>query len=113
MSIQNEKILSYHFLDDMYQDDYFPKALVKKGEDILRGLCEQIEQSKPTTLEQLYVMSHNATLQFNELQTEFEAQNSEIETVARESIGGDFYHIARVYGFADADIEALIAPREW
>ena len=33
--------------------------------------------------------------------------------MAREETGGDFWGVAQAYGFADADIEELIAPREW
>lgn len=54
-----------------------------------------------------------ATEQFNALQAEFEAAGSEIETVAREVIAGDFQFIALAYGFADADVEELTAERDW
>ena len=50
---------------------------------------------------------------FNDLQQEFEEQGSEMETAARECIAADFEAIARAYGFADADVQELIAPREW
>ena len=33
-------------------------------------------------------------------------------TAARECIASEFYNIATAYGF-EADIEELIAPREW
>ncbi len=48
----------------------------------------------------------------NDLQLRFEEHGSEIETVARDCIGMDFDFIACAYGFT-ADIEELIAPREW
>jgi hypothetical protein len=38
---------------------------------------------------------------------------SEIETMARDCIAVDFKHIALAYGFEDADIEELVAPRDW
>ncbi|WP_176737169.1 DUF5713 family protein [Micromonospora citrea] len=41
------------------------------------------------------------------------AAGSEIETVAREAIGDDFWFVATSYGFPDADVERLIANREW
>jgi hypothetical protein len=40
-------------------------------------------------------------------------KKSEIETAAREAIAHDFDVIAGAYGFADADIEELIATRDW
>ncbi len=33
--------------------------------------------------------------------------------MAREVIGADFAFVAAAYGFADADGEELIAPRDW
>ena len=112
MTIQNPKILSHPFLQEMERDAYFPKAQVAKGQAILRKLCESIEASKPQSLEQLYALTHAATEEFNELGEEFEEHGSEIETVARDCIGGDFEFIATSYGF-EADTEELIAPREW
>jgi len=96
----------------MYDDSYFPTRLVDKGKAILLRLCEAIEADKPTDLDALYALTHAATEEFNELQEEFDDSGSEIETAARECIAGDFAFIANAYGF-DADIEELIAPREW
>ncbi|MPN01681.1 hypothetical protein SDC9_148892 [bioreactor metagenome] len=36
-----------------------------------------------------------------------------METAARECIAADFEAIAKAYGFEDADVEELIALREW
>ncbi|WP_267466141.1 DUF5713 family protein [Nocardia puris] len=54
-----------------------------------------------------------AAEEFNDLQDDFAAAGSEIETVAREAIAEEFWFVADAYGFADADIEELIAPRDW
>ena len=113
MSLQNPKMAAYRFLAEMYEDAYFPDELVKKGEDILMELCQQIEQQNPASLEQLYALTHAATERFNDLQQEFGEQGSEIETAARDCIGTDFKAIARAYGFDGADVEELIAPRDW
>jgi Family of unknown function (DUF5713) len=64
-------------------------------------------------LEALYVLTNAATEEFNALQADFEAAGSEIETVARDEIATDFGFIAVAYGFADADLEALVASRDW
>ena len=56
---------------------------------------------------------HAATERFNELAEEFEENDSEIETVARDTIATDMEYIAQSYGFEDADIEELVAPRDW
>lgn len=48
----------------------------------------------------------------NYLQEDFDENDIEIETVARECIGADFEFISASYGFKDADIEELIATRD-
>ena len=61
MTIENPTMAGYEFLADMYADDYFPDALVAKGEAILRELCERIEAERPADLPTLCVLSHEAT----------------------------------------------------
>jgi hypothetical protein len=111
--LKNDKVKAYPFLKRMYGDDYFPNYLVKKGEDILVDLCFQIENKMPQNLDELYVLTHAATDKFNELEAEFEENDSEIETAARDCIGMDFDFIAHAYGFESADTEELIATRDW
>lgn len=110
--LKNEKLRNYSFLKSMYSDTYFPNFLVDKGKDILVNLCFQIEKESPKNLPELYKLTHAATNKFNDLENEFGENGSEIETGARESIGGDFFFIAKAYGY-DADIEELIATRYW
>ncbi len=112
MAIANEKLQSYRFLKEMYQDDYFPATLVDKGKQILIRLCEEIELKKIKDVNALYVLTHAATNEFNRLAEEFQENESEMETVARDCIGMDFGFIAEAYGF-DADAEELIATRDW
>jgi hypothetical protein len=112
MPITNEKLKAYGFLNEMHQDQYFPNLLVEKGQQILVHLCEQIELLKPIGNAELYKLTHAATQEFNELAQEFEEHDSEIETAARDCIGMDFSYIAQAYGF-DADVEELIATRDW
>ncbi|MEE4374201.1 DUF5713 family protein [Pseudomonas alliivorans] len=111
--IINEAVKKHTFLKLMYQDNYFPDAVVKMCEDVLRDLCHKIEQQNPANLTALYALTHVATEHINDLEKVFEKHGSEIETVARETIGEDFAFIATAYGFEDADIEELIATREW
>ena len=111
--MQNKKIKNYEFLKEMYIDGYFPDFLVDKGRDILIDVCNRIENEKIETIEALYVITHQATEKFNDLNEEFDKNGSEIETVARDSIGEGFQYIAEAYGFVDADSEELIATRDW
>lgn len=112
-NLNNEKIKNYSFLDEMYQDGYFPNKCVDKGKEILLNLCSKIEETKPQNLEELYTLTHSATDEFNDLQEDFWENDSEIETAARDCIGMDFKFIANSYGFEDADVEELIATRDW
>ena len=111
--LKNEIVRGYSFLKEMYEDGYFPNNLVDKGKGILVNLCFQIEQEQPKNLDTLYKLTHCATDKFNDLQEEFDENDSEIETVARDCIGTDFDFIAVSYGFEDADVEELIATRDW
>lgn len=111
--LSNETTRNHPFLKGMYDDGYFPNNLVDKCKDILVDLCFQIEQSQPKSLDALYELTHAATNKFNDLQEEFDENESEIETVARECIAENFEFIAISYGFKEADIEELIATRDW
>lgn len=111
--INNEKLKNYKFLEGMYDDSCFPDFLVDKGKQLLVELCMAIETQKPQDLNALYVITHATTEQFNELAEEFYENDSEIETAARECIALDFEFIAKTYGYENADIEELIATREW
>ncbi len=111
--LSNKLVRDYSFLKDMYEDEYFPNKVVDKGKAILIDLCFQIEELRPQNLDALYELTHAATDKFNNLQDEFEDNDSEIETVARDCIGADFEFIATAYGFEDADVEELIATRDW
>ncbi|MFD5134928.1 DUF5713 family protein [Streptomyces sp. NPDC058378] len=112
-TITHGQMAEYGFLRGLYRDTYFPDRVVDRGREVLVRLCERIEAEQPADLAALYVLTHAATEEFNALEGEFEAAGCEIETVAREVIAEDFWAGALAYGFADADVEELIAPREW
>lgn len=113
MPITNQQAAGIAFLRHMYADPYFPDHLVDRGRAVLLRLCERIEAERPADTQALYVLTQEATEEFNALDEEFGAAGSGIETVAREWIADDFFRIASAYGFADADVEELIATRDW
>lgn len=113
MPITNQQVAEHAFLRQLYADAYFPDHVVDQGRAILVRLCERIEAEQPSDVAALAVLTQAATEEFNLLEAEFEAAGSEIETVAREEIAGDFWFVASAYGFPDADVEELIATREW
>lgn len=110
--LNNAVIQEYSFLACMYADSYFPPFLVDKCKHILIQLCATIEATKPQDVDALYKLTHASTERINDLEDEFFANNSEIETAARECIALDFDFVAKAYDF-DADIETLIATRDW
>jgi hypothetical protein len=113
MVIANEKVRNREWLGDMYADKYFPGFLVDKIKVVLLDLCEQIEREQPKGDESLLKLTHAATEQINALAEEFEENDSELETGAREAMASDFEFIVRAYGFAEVDIEDVISPRDW
>ena len=96
----------------MSADPYFPDALVDTAKALLISLCAEVEAKQPKTDAEFLALTHATTEAFNELQEDFEDQDSEIETVAREAICEDFELIAQCYGF-DIDIEDVVGPRDW
>jgi hypothetical protein len=113
MSLTNQQITDHQFLSILTEDDYYPDHLVDKAKAILLRLCTRIEAERPADLPALYTLTHSATEEFNTLEAEFGAADSEFDTVAREDIGENFWVIACAYGFHDADTEELIAGRDW
>ncbi|MER5936727.1 DUF5713 family protein [Streptomyces sp. NPDC001928] len=109
MDISNEQVSAHPFLKALYGDDYYPEEAVDRGRAILLRLCARIEAERPADLAALYVLTHAATDEFNDLQDD----DFDIETVAREEIAEEFWFVAQAYGFADADVEELIATRDW
>ncbi len=111
--LTNESLKTYSFLNEMFKDPFFPDFLVEKCKSILLDLCIDIETSKPKSLDELYELTHASTERLNDLEEEFYEHESEIETAARECLTLDIEAIAKAYGYKDADLEELVAPREW
>ncbi len=110
--IGNPRVADYIFLKHLIEDRHYPKHLIVKGQNILKELCKEIETNKPKNNEELYKLTHKATVNFNFLEEELELSGSELETMARENIGEDIIFIMEAYGF-NADVEEAISPRNW
>lgn len=114
MGIENETLKDHVFVAAMTRDGgYYPPGPVGRLQEVLVRLCERIEAESPADLDALYVLTHAATEEINDLQDAFWEAGSDIETVARDAIGEDVERIAHAYGFLDADVEELIDPRDW
>lgn len=101
----------YKMLDDMYKDDYFPDFLVDKIKGLMQKVIEILETGE-RNLETIQNAFDKMTLAINDLQEEFEDNDSELETGARESIGETVAYILNWFDI-DMDVEDAIGERDW
>ncbi len=100
----------FQFLKKMYGDKYFPEFLVNKLRDIIKELVTFIEQGH--TKDEIQDELDNIVSKINDLQEEFYTNDSEIETVARESIASTVEEIL-IYFDVYIDIEEALRDRDW
>ena len=98
----------FGYLKEMYEDEYFPKFLVNKLKEVISECVSFIEEGSHSK-DEIQKELDRIVLKINELQEEFEENESEIETVARESIGET---IERILNYFEIDIEIEEAIRE-
>ncbi|MFD2116612.1 DUF5713 family protein [Paenibacillus yanchengensis] len=105
----NPKDIAY--VVDMYNDTYYPVFLVDKVKAEIEKVVQFLESGSHTitAIQEKFDVMTNA---INDLAEEFDEHDSEIETVARESIGDTVDNILRVYGIA-IDVETAIQERDW
>lgn len=102
---------NYVLLEDMYNDPYFPNFLVDKIKDLILEVITVLEAGE-TDLDVIQTKLDTMTMAINDLQEEFDEHDSEIETVARDSIGVTVEDILEYFNI-DIDIEDAIAERDW
>lgn len=102
---------NYKLLEDMYQDEVFPDFLVDKVKDLVQDVIAFLETGE-TNIKKIQNKFDDMTLAINDLQEEFEDNDSEIETGARESIGETVEYILKWFGI-DMDVEDAIGERDW
>ena len=112
-TLSNATMRTHPFVRGMFEDDYFPTDLVERVKAILVRLCERIESERPSSDEALLALTDEAVDAINDLGEAFEEADSELETGARESIGGDFLVLLPAYGFGHVDVEEAIRNRDW
>lgn len=94
------------YLEIMYKDDYYPTFLVDKIKELLEDVVQYLAQNSHS-LEAIQDKFDEMTLAINDLEDEFYKHNSEIETVARDSIAETVIDILQVYNIAIDVEEAL------
>ena len=101
----------FQYLKDMYNDDYFPNDLVDKVKQAIQKVVAFIEEGDHSN-EEIQNAFDTMTITINGLQEEFEENDSELETGARESIGETVIQILEHFKI-DLDVEEAIREREW
>ncbi|MCI8813699.1 MAG: hypothetical protein HFH61_00345 [Lachnospiraceae bacterium] len=101
----------YRMLADMYDDGLFPNFLVDKVKTLIQEAIDLLESGE-RDLENIQSKFDQITLAINDLQDEFEENDSEIETVARDSIGETVAYILNWFDI-DIDVEDAIQERDW
>ncbi|WP_256758255.1 DUF5713 family protein [Cohnella sp. WQ 127256] len=99
------------YLKDMYADGYFPDFLVDKVKAELVKVVEFLEQGHQD-IEEIQSKLDFAIHAINDLAEEFDENDSEIETVGRESIGQTVKDILDFFGIK-IHIEEAIRERDW
>lgn len=102
---------NYKLLEEMYQDGYFPDFLVDKVKAELQKVIDLLERGE-TDREAVQEKLDEAVCAINELQEEFDENDSEIETVARDCIGESVGYILAWFGIP-IDVEEAIRERDW
>lgn len=102
---------NYQLLEDMYQDGYFPDFLVDKVKELVQNVISYLETGEQD-LEKIQDQFDEMTLAINDLQEEFEENDSEMETAARDSIGETVDYILKWFQI-DLDVEDAIQERDW
>lgn len=102
---------NYELLAEMYCDEYFPNFLVDKVKELIQNVIDFLEAGERDT-EKVQSKFDEMTLAINALEEEFEENDSELETGARESIGETVQYILKWFDL-DFDVEDAIREREW
>lgn len=102
---------NYKLLDEMYQDKYYPDFLVDKVGNELKKVIDLLENGETDT-GAVQEKLDEVVCAINDLQEEFDENDSEIETVARDCIGTAVAYILEWFGIP-IDIEEAIRERDW
>lgn len=101
----------FEYLKEMYADSYYPTFLVDKLKSTIKEVVAFIERGNHN-IEEIQAALDQMTLKINELSEEFEENESEIETVAGDSIAETVQRILSLFAI-DIDIEEALRQRDW
>lgn len=101
----------YKMLAEMYDDDYFPTECVDKVKALIDTMILYLE-TEETDIAKIQAQLDEMTIGINDLQDDFEENDSEIETGAGESISDTVVYILKWFNI-DIDCETAIGERDW
>ncbi len=102
---------NYKLLDEMYQDEYYPDFLVDKIKGQLQKVIRLLETGETDT-KVIQETLDQVVCAINDLQEEFDENDSEIETVARDCIGEAVGYVLEWFSIP-IDVEEAIRERDW
>lgn len=102
---------NYVLVKYMYEDDYFPNFLVDKVKNLILNLIAYLEMGEQD-ITKIQEKCDEMTLAINDLDEEFDENDSELETGARESIGDSVEYVLKWFEIP-IDCEEAIRNREW
>lgn len=106
-----EKFDESLYLVWMYEDGYFPNFLVDKVKALIVDVVNYLESGEHS-LDDIQSKFDSMTEGINVLTDEFYDNDSEFETVARDSVGQTVDHILKHFNI-DIDVETAIRNRDW
>ena len=95
----------------LFRGSYFPDFLVDKVKAELQKVIDLLERGE-TDREAVQEKLDEAVCAINDLQEEFDENDSEIETVARECIAAAVAYILEWFGIP-IDTEEAVRERDW
>ena len=102
---------NYKLLEEMYRDEYYPNFLVDKIKGELQKVIDLLETGETDT-EVIQKKLDEMVCAINDLQEEFDENDSEIETVARDCIGESVGYVLEWFSIP-IDVEEAIRERDW
>ena len=103
--------INYDLLNEMYQDDYYPNFLVDKIRNELQKVIDLLETGEKD-INIIQEKMDEIICSINNLQDEFDENDSEIETVARDCIGETVGYMLDYFDIP-IDVEEAIRERDW
>lgn len=102
---------NYILVKDMVEDTYYPNFLVEKLQEEIRKVISILETGE-NKIDVVQKVLDEMTLSINDLQEEFWDNDSEIETIARDSIAVTIEYVLNWFNI-DIDLETALQERDW